>query len=68
MWFDEWLLKPSDSIPAKIQEGLEFSRVLVLCLSAGKHSIRLTVKRPRVPDIEAGATITFTYCHRTLLR
>src|SRR6266571_372367 len=34
VWFDEWLLKPGDSIPAKIEEGLERSRVLVLCLSA----------------------------------
>ena len=21
VWFDEWVLKPSDSIPAKIEEG-----------------------------------------------
>jgi hypothetical protein len=34
VWFDEWVLKPGDSIPAKIEEGLERSRVLVLCLSA----------------------------------
>jgi sugar phosphate isomerase/epimerase len=34
VWFDEWVLKPSDSIPAKIEEGLEHSRVLVLCMSA----------------------------------
>ena len=34
VWFDEWVLKPDDSIPAKIEEGLEHSRVLVLCLSA----------------------------------
>ena len=33
-WFDEWVHKPGDSIPAKIEEGLERSRVLVLCLSA----------------------------------
>ena len=33
-WFDEWVLKPGDSIPAKIEEGLESSRVLVLCMSA----------------------------------
>ena len=32
--FDEWMLKPGDSIPAKIEEGLERSRVLVLCMSA----------------------------------
>ncbi len=34
VWFDEWVLKPGDSIPAKIDEGLERSRVLVLCMSA----------------------------------
>ena len=44
VWFDEWVLKPGDSIPAKIDppslrgyggtgEGLEDSRVLVLCMS-----------------------------------
>ena len=34
MWFDEWVLKPGDNIPAKIEDGLEHSRVLVLCMSA----------------------------------
>ncbi len=34
VWFDERVLKPGDSIPAKIEEGLEHSRVLVLCMSA----------------------------------
>src|SRR5438128_2243029 len=34
VWFDSWVLKPGDSIPAKIEEGLERSRVLVLCMSA----------------------------------
>ena len=34
VWFDEWVFKPGDSIPAKIEEGLEHSRVLVLCMSA----------------------------------
>jgi len=33
VWFDEWVLKPGDSIPAKIDEGLDHSRVLVLCMS-----------------------------------
>jgi hypothetical protein len=37
VWFDEWVLKPGDSIPAKIQEGLEFSRVLVLTLLPISH-------------------------------
>lgn len=34
VWFDEWEIKPGDSIPAKIEEGLERSRVLVFCMSA----------------------------------
>ena len=34
VWFDEWEIKAGDSIPAKIEAGLERSRVLVLCMSA----------------------------------
>ena len=34
LWFDEWVLKPGDNIPAMIEQGLEYSRVLVLCMSA----------------------------------
>ena len=34
VWFDEWQIKPSDNIPAKLQEGLQPSCVLVLCMSA----------------------------------
>ena len=34
VWFDEWVLKPGHNIPAKIEEGLERSRVLLLCMSA----------------------------------
>lgn len=33
-----------------------------------KHRIRLTVKRPGVPDLGAEATLTFTHDRRTLLR
>jgi small GTP-binding protein len=33
VWFDEWLLKPNDDASAKIELGLERSRVLVLCMS-----------------------------------
>jgi hypothetical protein len=63
VWFDEWVLKPGDSIPAKIEEGLEHSRLLarpvvassrrrMLCMSAnafGSHWAQL----------EAG---TFRFC------
>ncbi len=40
VWFDEWEIRPGDSIEspqsktAKTEEGLERSRVLVLCMSA----------------------------------
>jgi small GTP-binding protein len=34
VWFDEWSIKVGDNIPHKIEEGLEHSRVLVLCMSA----------------------------------
>ena len=34
VWFDEWEIRPGDSLPAKTEEGLEQARVLVLCLSA----------------------------------
>lgn len=33
VWFDEWMIRPGDNIPAKIEEGLERSRVLVFCMS-----------------------------------
>ena len=34
IWFDEREIKAGDNIPAKIEEVLEHSRVLVLCMSA----------------------------------
>src|SRR5262245_12907127 len=34
VWFDDWEIRAGDSIPAKIDEGLEQCRVLVLCMSA----------------------------------
>jgi TIR domain/WD domain, G-beta repeat len=34
VWLDEWEIRPGDSIPAKIEEGLEQSAVLILCMSA----------------------------------
>ena len=33
VWLDDWEIGPGDSIPAKIEDGLEHSRVLVLCMS-----------------------------------
>jgi hypothetical protein len=34
VWFDESQIRPGDSIPAKIEDGLENSRILILCMSA----------------------------------
>lgn len=34
VWFDAWEIRPGDSIPSRIDEGLEYSRVLVLFMSA----------------------------------
>lgn len=34
VWLDEWVLKPGSNIPHEIEQGLEQSRVLVLCMSA----------------------------------
>jgi WD40 repeat protein len=33
VWFDEWEIHPGDSIPSKIEKGLEQSHVLVFCMS-----------------------------------
>src|SRR5262252_6193677 len=33
VWFDEWVIKPGDSIPFKIEQGLEQSRTLILVMS-----------------------------------
>jgi hypothetical protein len=49
IWFDAWEIKPGDSIPAKIEEGLEHSRVLVLCMSANAFG-----SDPGAPGLEAG--------------
>jgi hypothetical protein len=32
VWFDEWQIKLGDSVPSKIEAGLEGSNVLVLCM------------------------------------
>lgn len=33
VWLDAWAIQPGDSIPLKIQKGLERSRVLLMCMS-----------------------------------
>ena len=53
VWFDEWVLKPGDSIPARIEEGLERSRVLMICRSAnafGSDGAQLESGTVRVRD------------------
>ena len=53
VWFDEWVLKPGDSIPAKIEDGLEAARMLVLCLSPaalGSDWVQLEAGTFRVRD------------------
>ena len=34
VWLDDWIIRPGDLISAKIEEGLEQSAVLLLCMSA----------------------------------
>src|SRR5438105_823830 len=34
VWIDNWEIHPGDSIPAKIEDGLDHSRVLVLFMSS----------------------------------
>ena len=34
VWLDAWAIKPGDSIPLKIQNGLEHSRTLLMCMSS----------------------------------
>ena len=33
VWLDAWVVKPGDSIPMKIQHGVEKSRIMLLCMS-----------------------------------
>jgi hypothetical protein len=33
VWLDAWEIRPGDSIPLKIQRGLEQSRTLLMCMS-----------------------------------
>ena len=38
VWFEGWVLKPGDSILAKLEERLEHSRMLMPCISASAFS------------------------------
>ena len=46
VWLDEEQIKPGHSMPAKIEEGLEHSRVLMLCMSANAFGSDWTQLRP----------------------
>lgn len=48
VWLDEWVLRPGDHVLATIEDGLEHSRVLVLCMSANASASDWT-------QFEAGA-------------
>jgi hypothetical protein len=37
VWFDEWEIQVGDNIPAKLEEGLEHSNILLLCMSANAY-------------------------------
>lgn len=37
VWFDEWEIQIGDNIPAKLEEGLEHSNTLLLCMSANAY-------------------------------
>ena len=37
VWFDEWVVKPGDSIPAKIEEGLEHRQSAFQPLALSLH-------------------------------
>lgn len=47
VWLDDWEIHPGDSRPAKIEDGLQHSRVLVLCMSANAFG-------PEWAQLEAG--------------
>ena len=42
VWFDKWIIKPGDDIYAAIEHGLEYSRVLLVCMSPASMESRWT--------------------------
>ncbi len=34
VWFDEWIIRPGDDIFLQIEQGLQDSRTLILCMTA----------------------------------
>ena len=46
VWLDEWVIRARDIIALKVNEGLEQSRVLLLCISpAALASVWVTLER-----------------------
>jgi len=50
-WFSKWEIKPGDSIPAKIDDGLEDCEVFIIVLSQS------SIARPWVQTELAAATV-----------
>ena len=62
VWFDDWEIKPGDSIPAKIEEGLEHSLVPVLCMSGqafGADWAQLEAARSGLPTRRTKSAASF---------
>jgi len=60
--FDEWEIKPGDSIPAKIEEGLEHSRGLVPCMSANAFGSNWAqLARPVIASLRRRKAGTFRF-------
>jgi hypothetical protein len=66
VWFDEWVIWPGDNIAREVEDGLEASRALVLCLSpAALGSGWVTLERSTVlfrNPANAGSFSSFKSC------
>ena len=47
VWFDEWAIRPGDSIPRKIEEGQEHSAKILLCMS--QHALDCDLQKSYSP-------------------
>ena len=48
VWLDEWIVKAGDIITLKVDEGLEKSRVLLLCISPAAFAEVLATLLPKL--------------------
>ena len=70
VWIDTWEIRPGDNIPAKIEDGLERSRVLILCMSAnsfGSDWTALEGQTFRFRDPSTSSVVSFPYDSMRLL-